>query len=199
MSDREIFAALLSGLADLFAVENRPGGDAAASALRDLISRPFSLPPAQALDNTGSCADALNIRPHPIAATVLAALPLICWRHFGLENGRVPRDIALRMATSELIGPDGMLPHDTVRVGLFMQTAGLDYIPHSHPAEETFIMLGGSGYWTCNDSAPILSAAGAIIHHPSGAPHATVTREEPLIAAWRWTGDICLVGYRLHG
>ena len=59
-----------------------------------------------------------------------------------------------------------MLPHATVRVGLFMQSVGLDYVTRTHPAEETFIMLGGSGYWTCDGSAPTLAHAGAIIHHP---------------------------------
>ncbi len=199
LSDTDAFAALLAGLADLYGAEGRPGGDEAATALRDVMSRPFTLPPPQVLDISGICADALKIRPHPLAATALAALPLLRWRHSGLESGMIRRDIALNLAGAELIGPDGMLHHATVRVGLFMQTARLDYVTRTHPAEETFIMLGGSGYWTCCDSAPTLAQAGAIIHHPSGAPHASVTREEPLIAAWRWTGDIRLEGYEMVG
>ena len=199
LSDTDDFAALLAGLADLYAAEGRPGGDEAATALRSVMSRPFTLPPALALDISGICVDALKLRPHPLAATALSALPLLRWRHSGLESGMIRRDIALNLAGVELIGPDGMVHHATVRVGLFMQTARLDYVTRTHPAEETFIMLGGSGYWTCNGSAPTLAHAGAIIHHPSGAPHATVTRAEPLIAAWRWTGDIRMEGYQLVG
>ena len=59
MSDTDEFAALLAGLADLYAAEGRPGGDQAATALRSVMSRRFTLPPARALDISGNCADAL--------------------------------------------------------------------------------------------------------------------------------------------
>ena len=64
-----------------------------------------------------------------------------------------------------------------------MQIADLDYVTRTHPAEETFVMLGGSGYRTCNGSEPQRKEAGACIHHPFNAPHASITRADPLIAA----------------
>ncbi len=103
------------------------------------------------------------------------------------------------MATAELIGPDGLFYHPSVRVGLFMQSAGLDYVMRRHVAEETFIMLGGSDYWSCDGSAPVRAETGAMLHHPSNAPHGSRTDDEPLIAAWRWTGDIGWDGYELIG
>lgn len=66
-------------------------------------------------------------------------------------------------------------------------------------AEETFIMLGGSGYWQTEDTQPDLCKTGDIIHYPSYIPHVSVTKDEPFIAAWRWTGDIGYDQYTLTG
>lgn len=192
-------AALFSGLSRLFAAEGRQGGDAVAQALgqTDMVHTGLRVDPD--FDLTEGCKTALSLRPHPIAATILAALPDISWHYAGLDGGRIPADIARKMAAAELIGPDGLFHHPNVRVGLFMQSAGLDYGIRRHVAEETFLMLGGSGYWSCDGSAPALAQTGATLHHPSNAPHGSRTYDEPLIAAWRWTGDIGWDSYELIG
>ncbi len=197
-SDSE-FSDMLRALARLFAGENRPGGDEAAIALNELSARVLDLSRPRIPQVVADGAQALRAGGHRIASATLPALPLIDWHHPGLESGRIRPDIALAMATAELIGPDGMVFHPRVRVGLFIQRAGLDYFTRTHPAEETFVMLGGAGYWTCNGSAPQRHTVGDYIHHPSGAPHASVTLNVPLIAAWRWTGDIAYEGYTLTG
>jgi len=199
MSANDNFAKMLHALEKVFADENRPGGDEAAKALSEVASNPFDLPPPHSLDIVDTAKDPLRTGGHAAASAILASWPLIDWHHSGLDDGRIRPEIALSMATTELIGPDGMIFHPTVRAGLFMQIADLDYVTRTHPAEETFVMLGGVGYWACNGSVPQSQVTGAYIHHPSNAPHASITKAAPLIAAWRWTGDIGWEGYSLVG
>jgi dimethlysulfoniopropionate lyase len=199
MAIRSDFIEFLRALEAVFAAEGRPGGDEAARALGEVLMTRFGLPPPNPLDIVGDVTEALRSGNHPAVPATLAAWPLIDWHHSGLADGRIRPEIALSMATAELIGPNGMIFHPSVRVGLFMQVAGVDYVTRTHAAEETFVMLGGAGDWTCNGSLPLRQTAGAYIHHPSGAPHASITRDDPLIAAWRWTGDIAYDGYSLDG
>lgn len=193
------FAGLLTVLAGLFAAEGRPGGDAAARALRDAATALPDLPVQPDPPLLPACMAALNHAPHRAAEQVAAALPRIRWHYSGLEDGRIREDIARAMMTTELIGPDGMVAHPTVRAGLFMQSAGVDYVTRTHAAEECFIMLGGEGWWRTGDDKARLRRAGAVIFHPSNAPHSSLTRARPLIAAWRWTGAIGYEHYRLSG
>jgi hypothetical protein len=199
MSANDNFTQMLRALEQVFSQENRPGGDETARALSEVAGNPFDLRPPHSLDITDNARDALRTGGHEAASAILASWPLIDWHHSGLEDGRIRPEIALSMATTELIGPNGMIFHPTVRAGLFMQIADLDYVTRTHPAEETFVMLGGAGYWTCNGSTPQRQTAGAYIHHPSNAPHTSVTKDDPVIAAWRWTGDIAYEGYTLTG
>ena len=199
MTSNPDFVTMLRALATLFSDENRPGGDEAAKALRDIIAEPFDLPPPCPLDIVAKGVDALQAGGHRTAPLILPALPLLDWHYSGLADGRIRPEIAMSMATSELIGPDGMIYHPTARVGIFMQMSDLDYVTRTHPAEETFVMLGGEGYWTCNGSAPRHRETGAYVHHPSNAPHTSITKDQPLIAAWRWTGDIAYEKYSLVG
>ena len=199
MSTNQEFVAMLHALERVFRDENRPGGDMAADALRAARRGPVDLVLPRRLEIAEIGMDLIRKDDHPAAAAILAAFPLIDWHHSGLENGKIRPEIARSMATSELIGPDGMIFDPDVRVGLFVQMPVLDYVTRTHPAEETFVMLGGVGYWTCEGAPLQRCGVGDFIHHPANARHASVTQKAPLIAAWRWTGDIDFDGYKLVG
>ncbi len=190
---------MLTAIAALFAAEGRPGGDEVAATVRDLVPSITKLPTPRGYDIETHVKTALSLRPHACAAKVSAVLPLIDWHHSGYEDGRIRPEIALHMLTAELIGPTGMIPCAQLRMGLFMQSPHVDYVTRRHLAEETFIMLGGTGYWSTHGGRLSPAGAGDIIFHPSMTPHATVTKAEPLIAAWRWSGDISWGGYELTG
>jgi len=191
---------LLRALAGLFAAESRPGGLEAAAALGLCASGPHQFAPTTTDEYLLDAArQALETAPLPEAGAVAQALGLISWHYSGLEDDRIRPDIARHMLTAELIGPDGMIFHPSVRAGLFMQAAGIDYITRRHMAEETFVMLGGEGVWFLGKGPGQLARAGDILHHPSDAPHRSVTEDMPLIAAWRWTGGIAYEDYSLTG
>ncbi len=199
MSDTGSFAEFLAALAPLFAAESRPGGDAAARALREIAATDPPLP-ATHPDVDLTLLDQLNEVPiSSILAPMLPQLTHLNWHYSGLSDGRIREDIARHMLTVEMIGPTGMIPHKELRIGLFFQSKALDYVTREHAAEETFHMLAGQAFWSCGDGPLESHSVGDAIHHPSMAPHKSVTDKSPLLAAWRWTGDIAYEGYALTG
>ena len=100
---------------------------------------------------------------------------------------------------TELVGPDGIFLSEKTRVGLWVQTANLNYTTRTHAAEETFVILGGKAIWQAGDNAPLEEGIGTVIHHPSNTPHSNCTTNSPLLAAWRWSGDISIEQYTLKG
>ena len=100
------------------------------------------------------------------------------------------------MLVCELLGPTGMVKDARFRVGLYMQELGFLYPTRTHMADETYILLGGSSYWGTYDNIPVKHETGAIIHHPSMIPHHNLTKTKPMIATWRWSGDISFDTYR---
>ena len=100
-------------------------------------------------------------------------------------------------AVVSIVGSGAMVEADGVRGGLFMQRAGCYYPLHAHAAEETYAMLAGEAEWTVGDRAPVTLGPGSFSFHPADAAHATRTFARPILAAWRWSGDIGLESYRL--
>ncbi len=199
MSDLHPFRDLVLAIADLYAAEGRPGGDATAQALR-LAAETLRQPgPAAVPPHADQLKRALISSPHPIATLITTALPFIRWQHAGLSDGRIRADVAVQMLTAELIGPTGMIPCDTLRAGLFLQASDVAYNTRSHAAEETYVALTDTGLWSVNHAEPAPRPAGEVIFHPSMAPHATYTGDQPLLALWRWSGDIGWNSYAMAG
>ena len=195
----KVFYDVLADLADLFDAENRIGGHEVAQELRAICGKVHTplLPAHQVLTET--IQTALTINPLPVAAKISKLMPLIDWHHSGLADVRIRPELASNMATAELVGPDGMIFSEHLRVGLFVQAANVNYVTRDHAAEETLIVLGGNGYVQAEGEQPILRKTGDMIHHPSHVPHASITKADPFVAAWRWTGDIGYDKYTLTG
>ncbi len=77
---------------------------------------------------------------------------------------------------------------DEVFVGLVLQGPGCDYPSHVHKSEEVFWVTAGTADWQKGDEWRV-DEPGAVIHHPSGTRHATVTRDEPLLMLFAWVSD----------
>ena len=190
---------LFDGLARIYEAEGRPGGDEAAAALRyHRHDRPITA--ATRTHLTPFIASLLH-RPDalPVAARILPLLALMPWHYSGLSDGRIRPEIAQNMATCELIGPNGLIRHNRCKVGLFVQSAEIDYPARHHAAEETFVMLAGEGNWQSGDGPWQTQLPGSYIHHPSMTLHQSRSGPAGFIAAWRWTGEIGLDSYKLVG
>lgn len=199
MQDFSAFKDLLTMLAGLYAAEGSTGGDEAVVALQTALDDfPENLPePYNYLPGMAEAALALD--PHPLAGIVAAALPTIRWFHVVDSMASIGAEMGAKMLVSELVGPNGMIYYETARVGLFVQCPHLDYVTRTHSAEETYIILGGAGYWSNGGNIPELKKASDVVFHPSYIPHASRTGEQPTIATWRWSGDIRYEAYACAG
>ena len=81
-------------------------------------------------------------------------------------------------------------PSSTVATGLLMLRPGLFYPPHNHKATEFYGILTGLAEWQIYYNRPDFHPPGAHIFHPSEAPHAMLTHDEPLLLIWAWTGEL---------
>ena len=194
-TDREAFDGLLNALAGVFDAEGRPGGTAAAVALTEATTRPYrraasDSDPGEVLDAACSLPDAL-----PVAAQVLACRTLIdwtCWSGEGLAD-----DISANLYTAEVVGPDGHVAADGVRVGLLVSAADTDYPVSSHSGEETYLVISGVAEWTVDGGPYEARQPGALIHHPAWVPHGRRTLDQPFLGAWRWSGDLDLSSFKV--
>ena len=123
----------------------------------------------------------------------------LAWRHSGLDDGRITKDVALRMQTVELIGDHGMIHDDDCRVGLFAQTTNTDYVVRTHAAEELFVQIAGRAEWFKQGSPYAEKHPGDRMHHASNQPHASRSGDSAMIAVWVWAGDIGYETYKYTG
>lgn len=188
---------LLAALAGLVAAEPRPGAQAAARAL--LGVRGAVLPAAApAPPNAAALDRALAQSTHPLMALLAPVAARLPWMPSELD-GRIGPAISTRMMQAELVGPDGLALAADVRVGLWVMEPGLAYPERAHAAEETFHILSGHADWSAGGGPTARRGEGAMIHHPSMTPHANTTTQAPLLALWRWSGEIGFAGYALTG
>lgn len=145
--------------------------------------------PAPDLSRMGAICD-----PH-LVDRVRACNHLLHWRRPGY--GTLPSQISDRIKVVEIVGPDGMIPHDNIRFGILCQREGHFYPQHSHAAEELYFILSGQAEWGQDDLAPVRRSEGQFVHHPPWMRHSIRTMDNLLLAFWGWTGDIASTGYRL--
>lgn len=134
---------------------------------------------------------------HPVCR-VIARTPLV-WRPPQTSSDALYIEHSLPKVHVELIGPDGLVRSNTVRLGLYGMLPNAEYGIRTHPAEETFIMLAGQAYWKQGDRPYALHGPGERSHHPSMLPHATRTAEKAFLSAYVWHGDLSTENYVYEG
>ena len=100
----------------------------------------------------------------------------------------------------ELLGPDGLVRSDKVRLGVYGMRPGHEYGLRTHPAEEVFVMLAGLADWMVGaDGAYVALGPGERSHHPSMMPHASRTRDHAFMSVYAWVGDLSTEDYHYRG
>ena len=112
---------------------------------------------------------------------------------------KMPDSFSGRFAYVELAGPRGIIANNAISFGLYLQQRDVVYPSHWHSAVEDYLVISGTAMWQIDDGSFIAQPPGSHIHHVSNQPHATTTREEPLLAMWFWRGDIRDSTYRIVG
>ena len=136
--------------------------------------------------------------PTPLTADLVVAA------HDGFDdlvwfrNAAVPADFVARSGAAELIGPDGSIPSDDFRFGLFLIDADSDYQRHRHAADEIYLVIGGRAEWRVeSDASWSARTAGQWMDVASMTPHAIRTGAEPVAMLYSWTGDITFDSYEV--
>lgn len=191
------FRDLLLALADVFDAEGRSGGAETASAYRQAAGIGIQPTPASAYRLDDVIRSASHEARHPAAIAARNAHHLLPWSATGILDDQIPETVSGVFAVASIIGPDAMIKTDGIRSGLFVQAENAYYPLHAHAAEETYVMLAGEGIWTLGHNRPDTRVAGDYIFHPSFTAHATRTTGRPILAAWRWSGNIGRESYRM--
>jgi dimethylpropiothetin dethiomethylase len=110
-----------------------------------------------------------------------------------------PRDDAMeeRYAIVSLLEPGGLIDCPDCRFGLFALAPQTHYPPHSHAAEELYLVLSGTAGWRKKDGPFAPVTPGSFVHHLSWESHAMKTGDAPLLALWAWSGNIDPGTYRM--
>ena len=134
---------------------------------------------------------------HPACARI-AATPLP-WAPPETSSDPLYRQHSAPKVHVELIGPDGVVPSQTVRLGLYGILPHADYGLRTHPAEEIFVMLAGEADWKRADAPYLAHGPGERSYHPSMMPHATRTRASAFMSLYVWVGDVSTERYVYRG
>ena len=133
--------------------------------------------------------------PPSFAMSLFVNVARLCnflsWRMAG--GGKMPE-----IGVTEIIGPDGVIKNRDCRIGLFYQLPAFFYDYHQHEAEELYLQLCGQTTWFADGQPAKQNSGGAFIHHQSLQPHAMKTAAEPMLAIWRWSGNIAINSYTMH-
>ncbi len=107
-------------------------------------------------------------------------------------NQKIEPDFKSKFTVCQLIGPahNSVFTSDKIEVGFSIQAPEAFYPPHFHPAAEFYGILTGLSEWQIYYNRPMFHPPGAHIFHPSEAPHAMMTHDDPLLTIWAWCGDL---------
>jgi len=195
MNITSVLPSVLLSLADLYEKAGFPPVQRAINLLRQTPEQ-YAIDFGTLPEVTSHLPVALNAIPTALRNPILLAFancPL--WR-----AGRVsfPSSFQGKSAILEILGPDGLAVSHSVRSGLYLQSPECLYPPHSHAAEEFYLVLSGDASWQKGDGEFEEKRPGALIHHRPGESHAMKTFGSPLLAAWIWIGeDLTYDTYRI--
>lgn len=181
---------LIDALADVFETEESHDGRIVAEALRDHRSSwpAFDLRTLDLIAETQDLCLARGALPAAgFADSIWMMLP---WYHPGLGEDDIPNDMARRILSCEILGPDGLIQCADVRVGLLVQSADIAPPVRALTADQTCVTLAGRASWQTDGCGWRSAGPGEHVHHPAMTPHRCRSDAGQFLAAWRWTGDI---------
>ena len=99
----------------------------------------------------------------------------------------------------ELVGPDGLVKSESIRLGLYGMLPDSEYGVRTHPAEEIYIMLAGECFWKRGDAPYCCERTNGRSYHPSLMPHASKTKDQAFMSVYAWVGDLSTESYEYSG
>ena len=127
-----------------------------------------------------------------LAMSLLQITDQLRWRASGKASVDGP-DIEILLqnfAITMIIGEGGLLQSDKVMSGFSLQGRDTYYPSHSHLAEESYWIIGGSGDWRVGSNPWFAVQAGDSVYHEPHARHAMQTNDQAMLTVWLWTSDL---------
>lgn len=118
-----------------------------------------------------------------LAEALLALEPTLAWRRRGGEAPAASPNFAEGHANAMIVGPGGLEPRQDVWLGVSLLAPGVRYPDHSHPPEETYLVLS-RGAFSQGDGPWFEPGVGGSFYNPPGIRHAMRALDEPLLALW---------------
>lgn len=107
--------------------------------------------------------------------------------------------VSTRKVLVELIGPEGLVKSESIRMGVYGIQPQVEYGIRTHPAEEIFVMLAGRAEWLMRNENYAEYGPGTRRHHPSMIQHATRTKDSAFMSVYIWSGDVSFENYIYSG
>ena len=186
MNTEKIFRDILIRLSDLYQNEGSQNVSLTAEALSLASNQVFDLKENEDEELSKFFNSFISNDDHMLAQQIKEISNFLPWHHSSMGG---------RIEGSVLLGPSGIIKSNDYEVGIFMQMANIDYSVRRHPAEETFFIISGKGYFNKDHHPEIYGEVGDYIHNPSMINHSNRTEEHHMIWSWRWSGDISLDSY----
>lgn len=124
-------------------------------------------------------------------STVREIIPHIAWG--GSYQGSGPgAAVAPRMIWGEIVGPNGIVTSDSIKLGFFLLSPGTFYPLHGHHALEIYSVVSGAMTVTLgldNPTKRLVAAPGHSVT-PEAEAHALQVGAEPVLIIYCWTGDL---------
>lgn len=125
---------------------------------------------------------------HDVLSAFRPLADVLPWRYSYSPRPDLP-NLENRMAWAELVGPKAPFHSDQICLGITIIGPHVHYPEHTHPAIEVYYVISGTARWTARGVTQA-RPPGSYILHPSNVIHAMETSDEPLIAAYTWSGEV---------
>jgi len=125
----------------------------------------------------------------PTVRCLVNAAPLLHWQQSYTEADGFDRAYLDTYGWFNLVSPEGLFHHDSIRVSIGYWGSGLKYPEHWHKPEEFYLVLAGGAKFISKGRAPCHCGPGDVVHHKPGQPHAIDMTPGPLLVAGFWRGE----------
>ena len=134
---------------------------------------------------------------HPLCGDIVE-MPLD-WRPPETSKSPLYAKHSIFKSHVELVGPDGLVKSESIRLGLYGMLPNSEYGIRTHPAEEIYIMLAGECFWKRGDAPYCCERPNGRSYHPSMMPHASKTEDQSFMSVYVWVGDLSTDAYEYFG
>ena len=161
--------------------------DALDSARRPPDVEPGPLPVVRHLDAVEPSGDAAI---DAVLEEFLRLGPALPWHRTTGYLDVLSRDYLDNYGYVRLLGPDSIVEHPSVRVGIGVWGPHLHYPAHKHQAEELYHVLAGEPLFRGCDGNRRSTRPGDAVHHAPWQVHSQDFGAAPTVLLYCWTGAV---------